>query len=210
VSEKQHIFEKTYNDYLAQLKGVDLKSVARPLGIRVEGEEALIPFFGEPYRVSARGIIGPFGKAPNLGVSVVLCKYILMCPLFRPGEGDWVSFRDFKDGAPLRDSFMNSAERPVARAFAGRPQDLARACGSLGAREPDMQLSYDVVLRLPVLPRVPLLLLFNDEDGAFPAECKLLFERRAEQYLDMECLVIAGMLLPEYLNRIDRDQAGVP
>jgi hypothetical protein len=45
------------------------------------------------------------------------------------------------------------------------------------------------------------LILFNDADEEFPAQCMVLFERRAENYLDMECLAMVGMLLFEQLKR---------
>jgi hypothetical protein len=47
---------------------------------------------------------------------------------------------------------------------------------------------------------VPVLLLFNDSDDEFPAQCLVLFERRTEKYLDMECVAMVGMLLYEYLK----------
>jgi hypothetical protein len=43
-------------------------------------------------------------------------------------------------------------------------------------------------------------LLFNDADEEFPARCTVLFEKRAEHYLDMECLAMVGMRLFEYLK----------
>ena len=44
-------------------------------------------------------------------------------------------------------------------------------------------------------------MLFNDADEEFPAQSAVLFERRAEKYLDMECLAMVGMLLFEYLKQ---------
>lgn len=32
-------------------------------------------------------------------------------------------------------------------------------------------------MRLPALPKIPLLLLFNGADKEFPARCAMLFER---------------------------------
>jgi hypothetical protein len=37
----------------------------------------------------------------------------------------------------------------------------------------------------------------SDED--FPADCSLLFEKQAAQYLDMECLAMIGMVLAQLL-----------
>ena len=56
-------------------------------------------------------------------------------------------------------------------------------------------------MKLEALPRVPILLIFNDRDDDFPAQCSLLFEGRAGKYLDMECLAIAGWALSERLKQ---------
>jgi hypothetical protein len=57
-------------------------------------------------------------------------------------------------------------------------------------------------MRLPALPRIPILLLFNGADEEFPARCPMLLDRRAGKYLDMECLAIAGWALSAYLLEI--------
>jgi hypothetical protein len=59
-------------------------------------------------------------------------------------------------------------------------------------------------LGIDVLPKVPSLLLFNDKDDEFPAQCSVLFEKRADKFLDMECLAMVGMLLSEYLRKLQR------
>jgi len=105
------------------------------------------------------------------------------------------SFRDFKNTAPLVHSFVNHTEQPIARNFSGRLRELAATCEHLGGNDPDMELSYELIMKLYPLPKVPVLLLFNDADEEFPAQCKVLFERRAEHYLDPECLAIVGTIL---------------
>ncbi len=42
---------------------------------------------------------------------------------------------------------------------------------------------------------------FNDADDEFPAQSSVLFQRRAEKYLDPECLAIAGRLLFTYMKK---------
>jgi len=44
-------------------------------------------------------------------------------------------------------------------------------------------------------------MFYNDQDEEFPANCSLLFEKRARHYLDMECLAMIGMVLAEWLAR---------
>ena len=65
---------------------------------------------------------------------------------------------------------------------------------------PADQYSYDLAMQFDALPKVSVLLLFNDKDAEFPAQSSVLFEKRAEKYLDMECLAMVGMLFFEYLK----------
>jgi hypothetical protein len=198
--EKSPIFDKTYKDYLALVAKLDFKELQDRLGIQVTEGKAVIPFFGAPYAVSEDGIVDPSGKKPHLSVSVILCKYLLMCPGYDPIEDNWVSFKDFIDAAPLTDAFLNYTERPIAKLFSGRLTDLERACKTIGGFLPSDEFSYDLSIQFNALPKVPVLLLFNDADDEFPALCLVLFEKRTEKYLDMECVAMVGMLLFEYLK----------
>ena len=59
-------------------------------------------------------------------------------------------------------------------------------------------------MQFDALPKVPLLLLFNDRDEEFPAQCGVLFEKRTGKFIDMECLAVVGMLFFEYLKKENR------
>ena len=198
--EKPSVFKETYQNYLDQIGEIDLDSIAEKLGGRIEKDEMILSFFGQPYRISSRGIIDPSGKQPLMGVSVVLCKYLLLCPDTPYLNKEWVSYRDFKDTAPLVHSFINHTERPIIQNYSNRLNDLAAACEKLGGKDPGLDLNYQLIMILYPLPKVPLLLLFDDVDEEFPAQCKVLFERRAEHYLDPECLAIIGRLLNNFLK----------
>ena len=154
---------------------------------------------GKTYRVSPNGVFDPSGQEPTHAVSVVLCRYLLFCPDTLPVGDDWVSYKDFKDAGPFVGGFVNNTEKALVRYFSGRMEDLKLAGHKLGGRPSDLELSYQVVLQFDVLLRIPLLLLFNDEDEEFPAQCCLLFQKKAERYLDMECLAILGWFLADTL-----------
>ncbi len=89
----------------------------------------------------------------------------------------------------------------VAEHFAGKLTALERACETLGGFPPDIELSYELSMQFNALPRVPLLLLYNDVDNEFPAHCSMLFKQGADKYLDAECLAILGGILSGYLIR---------
>ena len=199
--EKDHVYEQTYKDYLTRIAELDFQFLADKLGVQLAGQEVIIPFFGKPYRISARGITDPSNRQPHLSVSVILCKYLLMCPMIEPLAGNWLSYKDFKDAAPLIRTFYNTVTHPIAETFSGRLAELKKAGGIMGGYAPAEAFSYDFSMRFDALPKVPLLLLYNDKDDEFDAQCSVLFEKRAEKFLDMECLAMVGMLFFEYLKK---------
>jgi hypothetical protein len=199
--QKAPIFDKIYAQYISDVSAIDLDRVQDRLEIGRDGDSAIIPFYGTPYRVSGQGVVDPSGQRSSHAVSVILCKYLLMCPESAPtGGSDWVKYNDFKDAAPFAGGFRNMAERPISAAFSGRLEDLEKACAALGGQPGSESISCDLNIRFQALPKLPLLLLFNDEDEDFPAQCSLLFEKRASAYLDMECLAMLGMVLAVWLK----------
>ena len=50
------------------------------------------------------------------------------------------------------------------------------------------------------MPRIPILLLYNEADNQFPAQSYILFEQRAETFLDAECLVMIEWYFCEHLK----------
>ena len=195
MTDQSPVFEKTYKDYLEQIAKMDVRSIKEKLGVEVQGNDTVIPLFGKTNRVSARGIIDRSGQRPSFDICVILCKYLLLCPAGIPKETEWAAFRDLKDAGPLTAYSANDVERSIAARFSGRLRELERAGKALGGCPPDMELSNDLSMRFEALPRVPLLMLYNDADEEFPAQCSVLFERRAERYLDAECLAMVGRLL---------------
>jgi hypothetical protein len=93
---------------------------------------------------------------------------------------------------------------PLADSFSARLGDLESAAKKIGGYPPADDFPYDLSLQFDALSKVPLLLLFNDKDEEFPAQCSVLFEKRVEKLLDMECLAMVGVLFCEYLKKIAR------
>ena len=202
MGKNTSIYQKTCRDYIAQVAEINLLSLSEKLGINAEKGEAIIPLFGEPYRISPDGILDPAGEQPPFDVCVILCKYLLLCPKEMPHEKDWVSFRGLKDSGPLINYFSNDVERAISSRFRGRLNEIKEAAESLGGFSPEMHVGYDLSVKFIVLPMIPVIMLFNDADDEFPATCSILFESRAEKYLDAECLAIIGRLLFTALNSI--------
>lgn len=201
MSDESSIFEKTYENYLTQIAGVDLGKRAETLGGIMEDNALLIPFLGDVHRITPEAIKNSDGNIPDFDVCVVLSKYVLLCPEHPPKEGNWAAYRDFKDAGPLTVFFADGVESSIAGVFSGRRSIFESACLNIGGTPANMDISYDLAIRFEPLPRIPMLLLFNDAEEVFPASCSLLFKQNAEKFLDAESLAIIGHILVRRLKQ---------
>jgi len=196
------IFEKHYEDYMRQIMQTDILSLKDILEIEGDADQMMIPFFDKKFSISKNGILDGSGHRPHYGVCVILAKYILHCPNRPHDATEWVSLKDFKETSHFLNVniFSSDTEQAIAKAFSGRKEALFTACENLGGHGRGAEFHYDVAMAFEALPRVSLLLLFNDVDDEFPAECKVLFQKHSEFYLDPESLIMTGTYLAKRLQ----------
>jgi hypothetical protein len=195
----ESVYDQTYRYYLDQLKNNPLKEKADVLGITIEGETVVVPYFSHPIRLTPDGLLDENGLRPDFSDCVVICRYLIMAPAVEPKDRTWVAYRDFPDAGPLTVFWRDTVEAPIAQTFGGHLDKLDMACNDLGGDLPDMDISCDLCRRFLPLPNMPLLLVFNDRDDEFPATASLLFEKRAASYLDAESQAILGHALTQRL-----------
>ena len=199
--EKSAVFEQTYRRYLAEIGTRDYLARADLLGVEADGEALIIPLYNRTYSVSSTGITALDGALPNDAVRVILAKYVLTCPdQLPPLSSTWMTYREFRDAGPLVTYFTSNTNKSIEQHFSGAVARLERSCKELGARIEDND-AYDLSVRFQALPRIPVVLNYNDADEMFPAACSILYQASAEHFLDMECLAMTGTLLAGLLLR---------
>lgn len=201
MAAEGQVWDDIYNDYLKQLGDLDLSLLAKPLGVVPDGDAVFIDMFNKRFRVGHGGIADENGRRPIHAISVILAKYLLVGQYATPGDGSWKAYKEFKDCMPYVQGFDDTAHKPVERSFGGELQALESAADKLGGVEPDEGLSYDFVRVFHALPKVPILMLFNDSEDMFPAQCSMLFRADVLRYLDTECTAICGGVLASWLQR---------
>lgn len=199
------VYHETYRYYLEQLKSMRFDGKESVLGIALDRDAIVVPYFGQSIRLTPDGLKNAEGRRPDFSDCVVVCRYLIMCPLFEPKQKEWSAYRDFPDAGPLTVFWTDTVEGPLARAFSGRVSALETASDALGGGMPDMDIACDLCRCFNPLPKVPLLLVFNDADDDFPASASLLFEKRASTYLDAESQAILGHVLSNRLLAAARD-----
>jgi len=195
-AEKARVFKETYEHYLKEISGADFGQKAGMLGVEHQGNTLVIPYYGRDYTVSSSGVYDQAGNMARFAISVVLLKYVLMCPEKEPKVSEeWITYRDFKDAGPLISYFTANTNKTIENAFARHPDLLEKACREMNAVQGGFTTSYDVSMKLHALPKLPVIINFNARDEEFPAACSILFQRAAQYYLDMECVAITGTYL---------------
>src|SRR4030042_6133311 len=180
------VFEKTCQHYLAEIAGIDFAFVEKRLGIRIEEKTAIITFFNRKYRIDKNGVADMDGKKAPFDISVILLKYLISCPKDPPIDKKWVAFREIKGAAPLIGYFSNEVEKVISKRFSGRLDALKKAGERLWGYPPENEFPYLFSAQFDALPKIRLLMLFNDADDECQANCLVLFEKRSEAYLDPE------------------------
>ena len=208
MTKKSQIFETNYQEYCQKIGKCNLGKLSATLGIEMDENEAVIPFINRIYRVSENGIRDNDGKRPAYGLCVILAKYVLLCPDKVYHDPQWAAFRDFKKDAAITNvNFFNSdTEQALTDGFQDKIGILEQACLRLGGC-PDVTITgYDLSMCFDILPRIRALLLFNDRDEEFSAQCRVLFQKHAEFYLDPESLAMAGAGLAKQLIKAGKEK----
>ncbi len=204
MSQQAEIFKTHYHNYLTKIGEINPDTVKETLGLKTRADHFLVPFLGNVYQVSARGISDAQGERPSYGLCVILARYLLNCPSQLHNDTQWVAFREFRQTSHFTNVnyFATDTEQALIKHFSGRMADLVQACEKAGGTADAVQMPYDLAVSFQALPRIGLLLLFNEKDEEFPAQCKVLFNKHSEFYLDPEALAMTGAALAKTLKNL--------
>ncbi|MBN2027068.1 MAG: DUF3786 domain-containing protein [Actinobacteria bacterium] len=158
-----------------------------------------VSLLGEDYSVSyPQGAVKHADGSPAGGMEEILILHYLVHADGMANTGEWVAYRDLPGARYHEPAFKADVEGPLSVGLAGRLEEL-RTWVRDEAREVD--LPGDVTAAWTVLPRVPLLIIFNEADEEFPASARVLFDITAPNYLPTEDLSALAELAVEHLMR---------
>lgn len=187
---------KRLDDLLKEIADRDFRGIADHLGVKVEDDSGSVSvvYMGKKITVSPSGIKDDISLIAKLLI-VLYLKKVGSIPL----SGKWVNFRDLKGGGFKAASFQQECEMPIKKMFEedrGRLiEKLNTICAYRGTGE-----SSDHSFVIPGMPRIPMMVLLWEPDDEFVADCKVLFDSTATDYLDIESLCYMGEDLVTMLN----------
>jgi hypothetical protein len=184
---------------MAQLKRriatIDLASAARRLGAPYMGGKLTIQCLGKNFRVDAAGEISTDIHV-NPWVAAPIFNYI-MDGGGVPVAGEWVTFRELKNGADWYPLYRQRCEKPLKK--------VADTCADLfddmlhifSGKRIDYHYPAEISIVLHPLPKLPILICYSGPEEGLESNLVLFFDATAEENLNIESIygLIAGLVL---------------
>lgn len=201
---REHLKEKIRDhDFEAIASGLEVVYLVE------DGVGALnIPYFGRTATMRHSGLLQAEKFDP--WDEVLLYNYIFFSGS-KPLSGKWVGLESFPNSLSKRVALEDGCHRRINQVFAGAQTKLQAACRKLGGIPVADGHNADLAYRFQPLPKMPLLLLFWDEDKeeGFDSQTKVLFDESALEYLDLESLTFVAEKLAEKLISIGEEELNV-
>ena len=180
--------DQIINGYLTVIREQVNDDFIDILGLQKTGKGYRFNFFQRQILFEHQDFIDLSGEELSISVKKVLCKYLLRCPQ-QPLEksGRLVTFREFTEESPLYYSFTENLSKIIEQTFSNQLRRLEEKSSQIYGM-PVSNTSCDFSVRFTALPRIPIILQFNDVDDTMPAKTTFLFHEDAVNYLDLTSL----------------------
>ncbi|MEI6103364.1 MAG: DUF3786 domain-containing protein [Methanothrix sp.] len=161
---------------------------------RLALQDGTVSLMGENYqmRSSERAVLLACGAPAGQMEAVLILHYLigLLQHGYRP-RGEWISFKETRDGKLFWPAFQESAIKPLVQSFHRDPEGLVRNLSErLGGRKVE---GGDVAEELATFPGVFVRLIFWKGDEELPPEASLLFDRGLTEIYSTEDVAVLLM-----------------
>jgi hypothetical protein len=188
------VYEQALELLRPKIRMLDFPKTAALFGALLAGPDVLeIMFLNEWYKVTKEKILNASGREPRPWLSILIYNHLCMPDPPAP-SGEWITFSSVPASHAKDKAWSGHVEDVIANHFAGNVRGLKNTCELLGGVQTEVRGNHDAAYEFRLFPHYPVLLLFYDAvpEEDFPAQCKLLLDKTAPQYLDIESIVVLG------------------
>ena len=179
--------EKRLIELFKEVSQINFPDIAEGIGAVSEEDVLKLRYMGK--EVTLR----PSGFEDEMGIwdRLLILMYIKQAGKSRL-SGKWVAFRDLKGGLIRAESFHGACEISLAKMFEHFREGFLRRLSAMGAEKVE-GFPADQSFVIYPLPKIPFLVLLRSGDEDFGADCKMLLDSTAAEFLDVEALLYLGM-----------------
>jgi hypothetical protein len=195
------VYEQVLESLRPKIRALDFQKTARLFGARTMDPDTLeIVFLTDIFRVTKDKITDASGREPRPWISILVYNHLCMPEPPAPA-GEWITFSSVPASHAKDKAWAGHVEEEIANHFAGNVIGLKAACERLGGIPATVPGSHDAAYEFRFFPHYPVLLLFDDAvaEENFPVQCRMLLDKTAPKYLDIESIVVLG---EEFASRL--------
>jgi hypothetical protein len=188
------VYEQALQSLQPKVQALDFSKTAALFGARFINDKTLeIPFLNQQYIITREKVREASGAEPRPWISILIYNHLSM-PDPPPPAGEWITFGSVPASHAKDKAWAGHVEEVIAKHFSGKVDDLKSACEKAGGKPAEIKGSQDAAFEFRFFPHYPVLLLFYEAmpEENFPAQCKLLLDKTAPKYLDIESIVVLG------------------
>ncbi len=188
------VYEQVLESLRPKVRSLDFEKAVLQFGAKLTGPDALeITFLNESYLVTKEKVTFLSGKEPRPWISILIYNHLCMPDPPKPA-GEWITFGFIPASHAKDKAWIGHVEEEIAKHFTGNIAGLKSACERLGGRPAAVPGNHDAAYEFRFFPHYPVLLLFYDAlpEENFPAQCRMLLDKTAPRYLDIESIVVLG------------------
>ena len=202
--ESQNTVEQNRAEYLKKLKNeianLDLAAAAKRVRARFSGDKLTLKVLGKDFSVDTKGNLSTDIHI-NPWVTIPFLNYILYGKGL-PVSGNWVSFRELKDGKERYPLFQKRCEEPMKRVadiYTNLFDDMVHI---LNGKQVEKQFESDISVVLHPLPEVPIMVCYWSPEDGFESSLNVFFDQTADENLDIGSVFTLGAGLTQMFEKI--------
>jgi len=188
-----------------EVSGMDLRKIAGDIGAEIIDGGLKLRCLGSDYFVSPLGEVTS-QRHMNVWIKILLLHYIRTAGS-APFKDEWISFSELRGGMVKASSFTRDCEAPLKEIVDRNVPLFERVIGSLGGKAFSGRSADHEWIIYP-LPRVPFRIHYWRSNSEFDSALKILFDKSADDYLDVESYIFLGEGLVEILKRMIPEETG--
>lgn len=175
---------------------IDFCQAAEKIGCTWSGVEKdclLLQFLGRDVELCHDHVLIDGEEVVDPRDQILLYNYVHFGGGEKPKQ-KWIGMESLPNSISKVRTLRVYCEERLSSFFAGKTEDFIQYASALGAvLQKDTEQSCSAAFLVSVLPHLPMLVLFWDEEKEdnFPAKVKVLFDEKVMDYLDIESLVFA-------------------
>ncbi|MDQ7785888.1 MAG: DUF3786 domain-containing protein [Desulfomonilaceae bacterium] len=187
--------ERALKQLKREVANVDHASAAERLGAGFSGGMLTIKCLGKDFRVDSQGNVISDVHVHGW-ITVPILTYVLSCS-GKPASGNWVPFRELKNGASWAPLFGRRCETPLKQVADTHTDLFEHMIQVFNAKPAPNAFDSDIAVVLHPLPRLPMLICYWKPDGSMESSLNVFFDDTAEENLVIDSIyrITAGLVI---------------